>query len=103
MEFAANWCSDKSYKVGFLGSINAELMPEYFQAAYIFGCKRNTAMSANKPKYTFLLLTSVYISTVSVYKRLGTDKLQHGDIFTTHENTISAWFCIVVTLLPKIN
>ena len=34
-------------------------MPEYFHAAYIFGCKRNTAISANKPKYTFLLLTSV--------------------------------------------
>ena len=25
---------------------------------YIFGCKRNTAISANKPKYTFVLLTS---------------------------------------------
>ena len=36
-------------------------MPEYFHAAYIFGCKRNTAISANKPKYTFLLLTSVAI------------------------------------------
>ena len=48
----------------FLGSINAELMPEYFHAAYIFGCKRNTAISANKPKYTFLLLTSVYQSGI---------------------------------------
>ena len=43
----------------FLGSMNAELIPEYFHAAYIFGCIRNTAISANKPKYTFLLLTSV--------------------------------------------
>ena len=43
----------------FLSSINAELMPEYFHAAYIFGCKINTAISANKPKYTFLLVTSV--------------------------------------------
>ena len=34
-----------------------------FHSAYIFGCKRNTAISANKPKYTFLLLTSVYQST----------------------------------------
>ena len=44
----------------FLGSINTELMPEYFHAAYMFGCKRNTAISDNKPKYTFLLVTSVY-------------------------------------------
>ena len=33
-------------------------MPEYFHAAYIFGCNRNTAISANKQKYTFLLVTS---------------------------------------------
>ena len=39
-------------------------MPEYFHATYIFGCKRNTAISANKPKYTFLLLTSVITSVV---------------------------------------
>ena len=36
-----------------------ELMPAYCHAAYIFGCKRNTAISDNKPKYTFLLVTSV--------------------------------------------
>ena len=29
-------------------------MPEYSHAAYIFGCKRNTAISANKQKYNFL-------------------------------------------------
>ena len=34
-------------------------MPEYFHAAYIFGFKINTAISANKQKYTFLLVTSV--------------------------------------------
>ena len=35
-------------------------MPEYFHAAYFFGGKINTAISANKPKYTFLLVTSVH-------------------------------------------
>ena len=49
-----------------LGSINAELMPEYFHAAYIVGCKRNTAISSNKPKYTFLLVTSVYIEHIKL-------------------------------------
>ena len=37
-------------------------MPEYFHAAYVFGCKINNAISAKKPKYTFLLVTSVYAS-----------------------------------------
>ena len=49
----------------FLGSINAELITEYFHAAYSFGCKINTAISANKPKYTFLLVTSVYVCIVA--------------------------------------
>ena len=31
-------------------------MPEYFHAAYIFSCKINAAISANKPKYTFLFV-----------------------------------------------
>ena len=30
-------------------------------AFYIFGCKRNTAISSNKPKHTFLLVTSVLL------------------------------------------
>ena len=44
-------------------------MPEYFDAAYIVGCKINTAISSNKPKYTFLLVTSVYSKSygLSVY------------------------------------
>ena len=35
-------------------------MPEYLHAAYIVGCKINTEISSNKPKYTFLLVTSVF-------------------------------------------
>ena len=42
-------------------------MPEYFHAAYIFGCKRNTEISANKPKYTFLLLTSVRLLSSRIH------------------------------------
>ena len=63
-----------------MGSINAELMPEYFHATYIFGCKINTAISANKPKYTFLFVTSVYSRVYTSTPH------EHFEIYFSHQS-----------------
>ena len=82
-----------------MGSINAELMPEYFHAAYIFGCIRNTAISANKPKYTFLLLTSVCI----IQKCINQNKVTRISMATKYPILKHKTFLITLTAAMKLH